>query len=129
MHRPDKTLHRFCSQEPNIYRTMLHMDDVHAALLAAWERIRPTLERKLAELHRRLARRASALMRQHPRAWCLAIRATDTRLERLATIRPSLATDRPALRPPVCVSGRCSNVLKNIRTATGSVHPAPRQAR
>src|SRR4051794_17448574 len=60
------------------------MDDIAHALAAAWRRIRPTLQRTPAELRRRLARRAQALLRSPPRAWCLAIRASDTRLGSLS---------------------------------------------
>ncbi len=65
-------------------------DDVTRALLAAWQRICPRLERDPQELARRLARQNSALITRPPRAWCLAIRATDTRLAKFSTHHSSL---------------------------------------
>src|SRR5262245_58713960 len=56
------------------------MDDIAKTLNQAWQRIAPKLDRDPDELRRRLARRRSALIDHPPRAWCLAIRATDTRL-------------------------------------------------
>src|SRR5689334_13156831 len=56
------------------------MDDVELFIRRAWEKLRPVLEREPEEMRRRLARRQSATLRRPPRAWCLAVRATDTRL-------------------------------------------------
>ena len=56
------------------------MDDIQRALVAAWTKIRPRLERDAAGLRRRLLRRRAALLQSPPRAWCLAVRASDTRL-------------------------------------------------
>ena len=67
--------------KPNIYRTIARMeDDIQRAIDAAWLRIRPILDRDPDELRKRLARRQSALITNPPRAWCLAVRASDTRL-------------------------------------------------
>src|SRR4051794_12207301 len=56
------------------------MDDFAHLISAAWEKVRPRLERDPLELQRRLSRRHSKLINQPPRAWCIALRATDTRL-------------------------------------------------
>ena len=55
-------------------------DDLLSLLRIAWEQLQPTLRRDPDELRRRLARRRNGLMRRPPRAWCLSIRASDTRL-------------------------------------------------
>jgi len=56
------------------------MDDVSSAVLDAWNRIWPTLRDDPRELALRLARRRSRAMRSPPRAWCVAVRASDTRI-------------------------------------------------
>lgn len=55
------------------------MDDVELALLRAWERIAPELEDP-HKLVRRMARRRGPTLQRPPRAWCLAVRASDTRI-------------------------------------------------
>jgi hypothetical protein len=65
------------------------MDEIVHLLAAAWKRIRPRLLADPAELHRRLARRDTPLLTRPPRAWCLCIRANDTRLDALRTSRQS----------------------------------------
>jgi DNA-binding CsgD family transcriptional regulator len=70
------------------------MDEVQKSLVAAWNKIRPTLNRDPAELKRRLARRDRlALLAHPPRAWCLAVRATDTRLDRYCVSHPNQRAD------------------------------------
>jgi hypothetical protein len=54
------------------------MDDIESSILAAWNRIGPSLHRNRDELRKRIARFRAAS--HPPRAWCLAIRASDTRL-------------------------------------------------
>jgi len=56
------------------------MDDLDRALLAAFDAIVPKLRGDPAELRRRLARRRTPALTRPPRAWCLAVRASDTRL-------------------------------------------------
>jgi DNA-binding CsgD family transcriptional regulator len=56
------------------------MTDLEQAILGAWQRIRPTLLADAAELSRRLARRRTPTLLRPPRAWCLAVRASDTRI-------------------------------------------------
>jgi DNA-binding CsgD family transcriptional regulator len=70
------------------------VDDVELAILRAWRDLAPKLARDPVELQRRLdrARRSRTLVRP-PRAWCLAIRASDTRVD--ALLRPDGA---PPLR-------------------------------
>ncbi len=59
------------------------MDDITRNLRDAWKQIAPLLRRNPHELTKRLARQKSAQLQSPPRAWCLAIRATDTRLAAL----------------------------------------------
>jgi DNA-binding CsgD family transcriptional regulator len=56
------------------------MGDLDSAILTAWARIRPILQSDPDELAARLARRRSQLLLRPPRAWCLAVRASDRRL-------------------------------------------------
>src|SRR5688572_18931817 len=55
----------------------MHLDDV---IRGAWKIVRPTLDADPHELARRLARRRLAVLTRPPRAWCLALRASDGRL-------------------------------------------------
>jgi DNA-binding CsgD family transcriptional regulator len=55
--------------------------DIETALLNAWNRVRPLLQRDPRELAARLARRRLPTLNRHPRASCICIRASDTRLE------------------------------------------------
>jgi transposase-like protein len=71
------------------------VDDVEIAILAAWKRIKPGLLADRAELARRLGRSRSKTLRKWPRAWCLAIRAGDLRLERIAMVYGHQRTGRP----------------------------------
>jgi hypothetical protein len=57
------------------------MDDIEHAIHTAWTRLAPRLRADPAELARRLARNRSAT-RNPSRAWCLAVRASDTRMAR-----------------------------------------------
>jgi DNA-binding NarL/FixJ family response regulator len=56
------------------------MNEVESAVLEAWNRVIPRLRRDPEDLQRRLARRRSATLNRPPRDWCLAIRASDTRI-------------------------------------------------
>lgn len=56
------------------------MDSVESALLIAWEKVYRRLLIDSDERDRRLARRRSRLLQRPPRAWCLALRASDTRI-------------------------------------------------
>ena len=49
-------------------------------LLDAWKKLQPQLALDPDELPNRLARRRLGVMRRPPRAWCVTIRASDTRL-------------------------------------------------
>src|SRR6266542_538855 len=68
---------------------MAAMDDIEQALRAAWDLLRPKLEQDPEKLRKRLARRQSKVIRQPPRAWCLAIKASDKRLDAPATPTPT----------------------------------------
>src|SRR5688500_17638181 len=56
------------------------MDDYIRAIFAAWERVKERLKGEPMELARRLARRRRAVLERPPRAWCLAVRAGDRRI-------------------------------------------------
>src|SRR4051812_36791501 len=58
----------------------LTMSDILELISVAWEKLRPGIEKDPDELARRLARRRAGMMRRPPRAWCLAARASDTRI-------------------------------------------------
>src|SRR5947207_13252859 len=56
------------------------MNDVARLVMEAWEKLGPKILSDPDDLARRLARRRSALLSRPPRAWCLAIRASDRRI-------------------------------------------------
>src|SRR4051812_23302180 len=56
------------------------MNDVARLVLEAWEKLGPKIMADPDELNRRLARRRMAILTRPVRAWCLAIRASDTRI-------------------------------------------------
>src|SRR5262245_48280763 len=56
------------------------MADIEDLILSAWSRVKPRLLEDPAELERRLARRNGRSLSRPPRAWCLAIRASDRRI-------------------------------------------------
>jgi hypothetical protein len=55
-------------------------DDLPDLLCTAWQRLQSLLQRDPDELARRLARRRTGIMLRPPRAWCLAVRASDQRI-------------------------------------------------
>ena len=89
------------------------MDDLDLALLEAWNRLTPRLraarlEDGNPEAARRARRRSSATLTRPLRAWCLCLRAADSRLDSLAAVAPysalrinaphTLYLDAPAIR-------------------------------
>src|SRR6266850_3935207 len=56
------------------------MNDVDRLILEAWEKLGPKIMADPEELARRLARRRRPVLTRPPRAWCLAIRASDRRI-------------------------------------------------
>src|SRR3954470_6377635 len=56
------------------------MNDLPDLIRAAWARIKPRILANPDELVRRLARRRTPTLTRTPRAWCLAIRASDHRI-------------------------------------------------
>src|SRR3954454_12834900 len=56
------------------------MNDLDTAILSAWNRVFPILRSDPPELVRRLARRRQVLLTRAPRAWCVAVRASDNRI-------------------------------------------------
>ena len=56
------------------------MDELERAIVETWKRIGPSVLADPAELAKRLARRRTQLLSQPPRAWCLAVRANDHRI-------------------------------------------------
>src|SRR5438445_11577186 len=57
------------------------MDDMDRALFEAFSEVWPRLLKDPDELRARLARRRSSEMSRSPRAWCMAVRASDRRIE------------------------------------------------
>ncbi len=66
--------------------------DLEKSLEEAWARIGPMLKRNPDELAARKARRRMSFMQRPHRAWCLAVRANDTRL---TPYRIPMVPDRP----------------------------------
>lgn len=63
-------------------------------LREAWERVGPLVMGDLGELKARLGRRRTGALMAPPRAWCLAVRASDTRIHPYsAAIVPEYAFD------------------------------------
>src|SRR5437016_2515247 len=56
------------------------MNDVARLVLEAWQKLEAKIMADPRELARRLARRRMAILTRPPRAWCLAIRASDRRI-------------------------------------------------
>lgn len=67
------------------------MENIAALILEAWERVHPTLLADPIERARRISRRRLEALNRPPRAWCIAIRASDTRLPGWADCRPGHA--------------------------------------
>src|SRR5687768_17567777 len=55
-------------------------DEMTDLLIEAWWRVRETLRDKPDEVARRLRRGREMWRKRPPRAWCLAVRASDTRI-------------------------------------------------
>src|SRR5213082_997160 len=56
------------------------MNDVARLVLEAWDKLGPAIMADSDELNRRLARRRMGILTRPPRAWCLAVRASDRRI-------------------------------------------------
>ena len=70
------------------------MDELERSILDAWKRVGPAVLADPRELTRRLARRRTNIILHPPRAWCLAVRASDRRINaRTAAITPEHAID------------------------------------
>ncbi len=92
---------------------MGHHDDIQDLVYAAWMRIRPRLEDEPALLAQRLQRRRTPTLTRPPRAWCIAIRASDHRL--LSRIFPSqLPFGDPRFNPDDHVLTITTPVLRSI---------------
>ncbi len=71
------------------------MNDVARLVFEAWEKLGPGILGDSDELQRRLARRRMAIMTRPVRAWCLALRASDRRINAAHWIvTPEHALDR-----------------------------------
>src|SRR4051794_38284487 len=55
-------------------------EEINRAIREAWLRLRGKILSDPDELHRRLARRRLKCLTRPPRAWCIAIRASDRRI-------------------------------------------------
>ncbi len=62
------------------------MDEIDLALTEAWARVAPRVRADRVEAFRRSMRRARPVLTRPARAWCLCIRASDTRLARHAYV-------------------------------------------
>ncbi len=62
------------------------MDEIDLALTQAWARVAPRVRADRVEAFRRSMRRARPVLTRPARAWCLCIRASDTRLARHAYV-------------------------------------------
>lgn len=56
------------------------MDDLDRVILETYLKLAPQLEKNPGELRARLARRQTGALNRPPRPWCLAMRASDTRI-------------------------------------------------
>src|SRR3954452_10489975 len=65
------------------------MEEVETLIGDAWRHVAPALRDDPHALAARLARRRRAVLTCPPRAWCLAVRASDTRLNSLRASVPS----------------------------------------
>jgi DNA-binding NarL/FixJ family response regulator len=75
------------------------VDDLEKSILQAAQKILPTLTPD--QLRQRLARRNTATLKRPPRAWCLALRAADTRInDDNATLEPPPDASDPPTRYP-----------------------------
>ncbi|KAA0215881.1 MAG: LuxR family transcriptional regulator [Leptolyngbya sp. PLA3] len=70
------------------------MDELDRALLDAWSRLGRRVRADRVEAAVRAARRSTPTLTRPPRAWCLCVRASDTRLDALA----ALASERDCKR-------------------------------
>ena len=57
--------------------------ELMAAINEAWGRVERVIEKDPGELERRLARRGMGMMVRPVRAWCVAVKATDRRMQPL----------------------------------------------
>ena len=86
----------------NKYRTITPMaDEITDILLAAWRRVRETLRGNPEEVRRRLRRGREKWTKRPPRAWCLAVRASDTRITPMTVV----CVPEEAAYPRECVAG------------------------
>jgi hypothetical protein len=94
------------------------MREVEELVQEAWRRIRPGLLAQPDELRRRLARQRTATLLRPPRAWCLAVRASDTRINLVnAIISPADAVDPHDLDHPGAINSRgWESGLESVRT-------------
>jgi DNA-binding NarL/FixJ family response regulator len=70
------------------------MNDLDTAILAAWSDVLPRLRNDPTELARRVGRRQRLTLTRPPRAWCIGLRANDTRIDIAnASIVPEDALD------------------------------------
>jgi hypothetical protein len=56
------------------------VDNVQDLIFAAWEKVWPTICDRPEEIAKRIGRRRQAVLARPPRAWCLAVRASDRRI-------------------------------------------------
>ncbi|MEM7626731.1 MAG: hypothetical protein AAF333_14150 [Planctomycetota bacterium] len=70
------------------------MDELDHNLIVAWNEVREKLRGDPAARGRRYERGLRKALRRPPRAWCISLRAADTRIESSAFIEPDLVAAR-----------------------------------
>src|SRR6267142_2577054 len=86
---------RLCAAYRLLVGRGLALNDIGLLIMEAWDKLRPRIVGDSDELNRRLARRRSATLMRPPRAWCLALRASDRRINPMHwIICPEHALDR-----------------------------------
>ncbi|MEA2707434.1 MAG: hypothetical protein QOF78_35, partial [Phycisphaerales bacterium] len=101
------------------------MADLENELHTAWMHVAARLSDDPHDLARRIARRRRAVLVRPPRAWCLALRASDSRLANVATILPAIrdiddsTTDSQLTLP----AGRATRGVTATDTVSSPCHP------
>src|SRR5438128_576000 len=76
--------------------------ELDGAILEAWGKVRERLEKEPGELARRLERRRRGVMTRPPQAWCLAVKASDRRIN----LETAIISPVDALRRAGACSGQ-----------------------
>jgi DNA-binding NarL/FixJ family response regulator len=97
------------------------MHDLDDCIRAAWLRLAPTILNDPHELQKRLARRRQSTLQRPPRAYCISIRANDSRLNQASAIISNLHS--PASPVPSAIDAQLVTLdLKLIHALCHPVH-------